>query len=157
MTATTTNPTVPTDDERASKRRRVLRVVIIGVLVLVAVNLLVLGIATTRTGTRSQTGTLPAEIESISPVPGSTVRPQDSVSVDHKDGLIGDLYIDGQVIPADQTEQVPAIGVVTFRPGPKKDIKQFSPGRHSVEVKWRGLRADPDQVDGSYSWSFGVA
>ena len=88
MTATTTNPTVPGDDERATKRRRVVRVVIIGVLALVAVNLLFLGIATTRTGTRSQTGTLPSAIESISPVPGSTVRPQDSVSVDLKDGFI---------------------------------------------------------------------
>lgn len=154
MSVTTTNPTPDANTER---RRRLVRVVIIGGIALVAINLVIFGFAATRTGTQSQTGTLPSAIETLSPVPGSTVRPQDSVRVDLTDGLTGDLYIDGKVIPADQTEQVVALGVIAFRPGPKKEITQFAPGRHTVEVRWRPVRADADQVDGSYSWSFSVA
>lgn len=156
---TTDTPSTPIEPEPASvsRRTRVVRAVVIAAIALIVANLIIVAIVETRTGTESQTNVLPQDVTSISPVPGSTVRPQDTISVDLRDGLIGDLYIDGRVIPVDQTTQVPALGVISFRPGPGKEITQFSPGRHSVEIRWRALRAPVDMVDGSYSWEFGVA
>jgi hypothetical protein len=153
----TPTATATTPDTQAIRRRRLVRGLIVAGIVLVAVNLVIIGISQTSTGTKSQTNVLPSAIQSISPVPGSTVRPQDAIQVDLRDGLVGDLYIDGRVIPVDQTEQIAALGLLSFRPAKGKEFDQFGPGRHTVEVRWRDQRATPDTVDGSYSWEFGVA
>ncbi|MFZ4515850.1 MAG: hypothetical protein ACOYN3_06015 [Acidimicrobiia bacterium] len=138
------------------RKTRIIRgLIIAGVVVLVA-NLVIFAILESRTGTTSQTNVLPADVTSIDPVPGSTIRPQDTISVDLRDGLTGDLYVDGTVIPVDQTSQIPALGLISFRPGKGKEIEQFTPGRHAAEVRWRDMRAPADTVMGSYSWTFGV-
>lgn len=142
------------------KRRaglRVLQVALVASLLLIIVVASVALIRTADTGTKSQTGQVPSEIERYSPIPGSVVRPQETVEVDLRNGLVGDLVIDGVVIPVDQTEQVPELGTIAFRPGPGKEITQFGAGQHQVTVRWRALLAAPDQVDGEYTWAFGVA
>lgn len=145
---------------RTSTAPRIPRVAFIGVVVALLVVVVVASVVLLRTadtGVDSQTGVVPSEIERYSPIPGSIVRPQDTVEIDLRNGLTGDLVIDGVIIPVDQTDQVPELGTIAFRPGPGKEITQFGAGQHEVTIRWRDLRAPVDQVDGTYSWTFGVA
>lgn len=148
---------MPDVDAHARSRRRLVRALIIAAALIVVMNLTIVAVSQTRTGSRSQTNVLPAEVSGISPVPGSTVRPQDTVSIDLRDDLTGDLRIDGTDIPVDQTGIVAGLGMISFRPGPGKEFTEFGPGQHTVEVRWRPQNAPADAVTGTYSWSFGVA
>jgi hypothetical protein len=149
-TTSVTSPSVP-------KHRKLWRALIVAGVLLIVANLGIVLLMNADTGVQSQTGLLPSAVQSISPVPGSTVRPQDTVSVDLRDGLVGDLYIDGRVIPVDQTEAIPALGIVRFRPGANKEFEAFTPGQHEVTVRWRDQRSPVDMVEGEHTWTFAVA
>ncbi len=56
-------------------------------------------------------------------------------------------------IPADQVAFIPALGQLTFRPGPGREIEAFEPGRNRVRVTYRS-QADPAQDNGTFSWVF---
>jgi hypothetical protein len=141
----------------ANRRLRILQLALVASLLGVIVIASVVLLRTADTGVDSQTGVVPSEVERFSPIPGSTVRPQETVSVDLRDGLTGDLIIDGVIIPVDQTDQIPELGTIAFRPGPDREFETFGPGQHAVTIRWRPVQAPPDQVDGSFSWTFGVA
>ena len=52
----------------------------------------------------SDAESLPSEVQGATPDPGSVALPQDVVSVDLRDDLTGELWIDGLPIPDDQLE-----------------------------------------------------
>jgi hypothetical protein len=153
--------TAPTVDSKP--RRKVLEhpgrfAIVAGGILLVV--LLFAGAITTA-DTKDRRSTLPATIQSISPAAGSIVPPQEQISIDLRDDLTADLALCGPTqsagsctaIPADQVDFIPALGQLTFRPGPGKEIEAYEPGLNRVEVTYYS-QADPARDNGAYSWTF---
>ena len=156
--ATPIRPPLP-----AGTRRRRLpstRTVFVGLGVLAAVNLLIFAGHTGGKGQDNLGSPLPVEIEQLVPVPGAVIRPQEDVGADLVDTHIGALFIDGVRIPEDQAKIVPALGQVTFRPGPGKDISVLRPGSHYARIdfwpqeKGDEVAARAAGVVRSYTWQF---
>jgi hypothetical protein len=108
--------------------------------------------------TKDVKSTLPGQVQSVSPKPGSIVPPQEQIAVNLRDDLTADLEVCGPTggclpIPADQVAFIPALGQLTFRPGEGREIESFEPGRNEVRVSYRS-QADPGQDNGTYSWIF---
>jgi hypothetical protein len=108
----------------------------------------------TGADTKDRRTTLPSQVQSVSPKPGTIVPPEEQISVD----LTADLELCGPSgtctpLPADQVQFVPALGQLTFRPGPGQDVEAYDPGQNTVKVSYRS-QADPDRDNGTYSWSF---
>ena len=103
----------------------------------------------------------PTQIQSISPKPGAIVPPQEQITVDLRDDLTADLELCSPTqsagsctaLPADQVDFIPALGQLTFRPGPGKEIEAYEPGQNRVNVSYRS-QADPSQDTGTFSWAF---
>lgn len=99
---------------------------------------------------------LPTAIDEVVPAPGELIRPQDTISADLRSDLTGVLVIDVAEVPEDQLERVEPLGIVSFRPGPSKDLDKFDPGMHTVVVQyWPQGKERPARPD-AYSWSFRV-
>ncbi|HKN92077.1 MAG TPA: hypothetical protein VJ622_17570 [Acidimicrobiia bacterium] len=136
------------------------RTMIVALGVLLAVNLLIFAAHTGGQGQDNPGPPLPAEIESLVPVPGAVIRPQEDVGADLKDTYIGALFIDDRRIPEDQTKIVRALGQVSFRPGPNKEIGALAPGNHHATILyWPQEKGDEDAarkagVLKSYTWQF---
>jgi hypothetical protein len=154
------SPAVPTELSGPTTRRKAIEhpgrfAIVAGGLTLVV--LLFAG-AITSADTKDVKSSLPGEVQSISPKPGSIVPPQEQISVDLRDDLTADLEVCGPTggcipIPADQVAFIPALGQLTFRPGPGNEIERFEPGRNTVKVNYRS-QADPGQDNGSFTWVF---
>ena len=131
------------------------RVLIVVVGLLAVGNLGILLLARSDT-TRQQTAGLPLTIRSLQPRPGELIRPQDTITVELRPDLTGALVLDGQEIPDAQLDRQPGLGEVSFRPGPGKDLSEFSPGSHTVVVEyWSQTKPRPIHP-ASYGWTFRV-
>jgi hypothetical protein len=127
--------------------------IVLGTLLLV----LNLGVVLLATSDTSEGGRrpLPSDIESISPERGELTGLVDTVTVDLRDEFTGVLVVDGVEIPEDQLERVVGLQVVSFRPGPGKEISRFRAGDNTVVVKyWRGRLVDRPANPYSFGWSF---
>ena len=99
----------------------------------------------------------PTNIESISPENGALAGLIDDVTVDLSDNLTGVLVIDGVEIPEDQLTRIEELGVISFRPGPDKEIGRFRAGDNTVVVKyWPRTKPRPAEP-ASYGWRFRAA
>jgi hypothetical protein len=136
------------------------RTIIVALGVLLAVNLLIFAGHGGGQGQANPSPPLPAEIESLAPVPGAVIRPQENVGVDLKDTYTGALFIDEKRIPQDQTTIVPGLGQVSFRPGPNKEFTVLAPGNHHATILyWPQEKGDEDGARHagalkSYTWQF---
>jgi hypothetical protein len=132
--------------------------IVAGGLTLVA---LLVAAAISTADTEERRTTLPSQVQSVSPRPGSLVPPQEAITVDLRDDLTADLSVCAPsqsvgactVLPADQVSFIPALGQLTFRPGPDKAIEAYDPGQNRVIVAYRS-QADPARDNGVHSWSF---
>ena len=129
------------------------RVVTVVVAMLVLVNLGVVLLRSTDTSSTAN-GALPTMIESVAPGNGEIVRTTDTIAVDLDDGYTGVIAIDRAEVPEDQIERVGPLGQITFRPGPGKDIEQFSPGVHTVTVSYWPQTKDRPPRPATYTWTF---
>ena len=125
-------------------------------------NLVVILLANADTsvpGTKS----LPVTIESVSPAPGELTGLVDDVTVDLRDDLTGVLTINNTVIPEDQLERTPELGIVTFRPGRDQELTKLAAGENTVVVHYwpsaKGSPQDPPPAEQQsvYSWRFRAA
>jgi len=134
------------------------RTVVVVLGLLVAANLLVVAGLSQRTG-HSSPGQ-PAAVEQLDPPAGSVIRPQATVGVDLRDDLTGVLLLDqprpGTEIPEDQLQRVPGLGIVQFRPGPGKVVRELAPGHHELTVLYWARTESRPARPASYSWSFEV-
>ena len=121
------------------------RVLVVGIGALLAVNLLIFAVHVGGRGQDHQGPPLPIEIESVTPVPGAIIRPQESVGVDLGDTFTGVLVIDEGRIPEDQLRIVPALGQVSFRPGAGQVLTALAPGHHSATILY--WPQDKDALD----------
>jgi hypothetical protein len=129
------------------------RVAVVVVAILVVANLGIVLLVNSDTGD-SNTESLPSEIESVSPEPGAVALPQDVVSVDLRDDLTGELWIDGQPVPDDQLEPIQQ-GILTFRPGDGKELTRFEAGEHTVVARcWPTTEERPADPPPCYQYRF---
>jgi hypothetical protein len=133
-------------------------VLVVGVLVLAA-NLLV--VAALSQDTDDPVAQQPTEIERLFPSPGAVIRPQDTIGVDLRDDLQAQLYLDGPdttsaiALPVDQYVGDPNQGLVQFRPGPGREVRELEPGAYTLRVDyWPRGESIADAELGSFSWRF---
>jgi hypothetical protein len=147
----------------AGTRRRRLpsgRTLLVALGFLLAVNLLIFASHTGGKGQDNPGPPLPEAIELLVPLPGSVIRPQESVGADLKDTYTGALFIDDVRIPQDQTKITPALGQVSYRPGPNLEIEALAPGHHYATIYyWPQEKGDEPAARAadaikSYTWQF---
>ena len=95
----------------------------------------------------------PAAIQSVFPVPGNLELRQVAISADLAPGYTGYLAIDGNEVPDDDIQFVPALNTVTLKPGPDSDFATFEPGSHCATVFYRRI-GQPRANSSSYRWCF---
>ena len=128
------------------------RVVIVVAMLLIVGNLVLFGLDTSDTTRGGRT--FPIAVETVNPLPGELLRPQDGITVDLRNDLTGVLLIDRVEVPEDQTDRTEVNGQVSFRPGPGKDIEKFEPGQYVVTVLYWPQGKDRPKNPTSYSWTF---
>jgi hypothetical protein len=129
-------------------------VVVVALLAVINLGVILLANADTSPGGRPS---LSADIESISPERGELVGPVADVTVDLADSYTGVLVIDGIEIPQDQLDRVAELGIVTFRPGPNKEISRFRAGENTAEILYWPRTKDRPDHPARFGWHFRVA
>jgi hypothetical protein len=153
-------PREPGATGTAPSRRRIFQhpgrvaVVVVALLLVVNLGVILLENADTSPGGRQD---LTADIESITPERGELVGPVSDVTVDLVDSYTGVLVINGNEIPEDQLDRVPELGIITFRPGPSKDVAKFPAGENTAEVLYWPRTKDRPDNPARFGWRFRVA
>jgi len=138
---------------RAAKKRKPIRVLIVVGGLLLAANIWIIAGVSQRT---NKEPVLPLAIEELIPKPGDLVSPQSTIGVNLSNTLSGELELDDKVIPQDQLSVQPTEGIITFSPGPGKDIATLPQGQHTVTVVYWPRTSTQEQGSTSYSWTFKV-
>jgi len=138
---------------RAAKKRKPIRVLIVVGVLLLAANIWIIAGVSQRT---NKEPVLPLAIEELIPKPGDLVSPQSTIGVNLSNTLSGELELDDKVIPQDQLSVQPTEGIITFSPGPGKDIATLPQGQHTVTVVYWPRTSTQEQGSTSYSWTFKV-
>jgi hypothetical protein len=176
-------PTIVDDDHalpavREPRRRRIDRGLLIASLA-IALGVVIVGYGLIVSVTGDEATKLPAEIESIAPVPDAVqVLSQTNVVVDLADLHTGVLVIDGveletvsldalageggaEVEPGRQVELPrvtiydPGNNTLTFTPTDGAPIEKFESGLHRVQVIYWLAEEGRERAD-SYTWTFNV-
>jgi hypothetical protein len=133
------------------------RVAIVAIALIAVLNLGILLLASSDTSAPGERA-LPVTIEAISPESGEITGLVDDVTVDLRDDLRGELVIDGVPIPDDQLDTVPELGIITFRPGPGKELTRLRAGDNDVLVRyWKRLGGTREDPLGTFGWRFRAA
>src|SRR6476469_5168195 len=118
-------------DRRAARPRKPARILIVVGGLLLAVNVLIIAGVSQRDNAQPL---LPSAIEELIPKPGDLVSPQSAIGVNLRDDLTGALQLDGIEIPLDQVVEQPTVGIITFKPGPDKELSKLPQGQHKITV-----------------------
>ena len=96
---------------------------------------------------------LPSVLEEIAPLPGSQVPLQTPIEVDMPVGYRVEMFVDGFRVPDSEVRFVEGTGVHSWAPTRSSTIV-WSPGPHTVSIRWRRVTGLPDE--GQHSWDFRV-
>jgi hypothetical protein len=138
---------------RAARRRNPIRVLIVVGGLILAANIWIIAGVSQRTNTEPL---LPTAIEELIPKPGDLVSPQSTIGVNLSNTLTGLLEFDGAVIPPDQLTTQPTEGIITFSPGPGKDLTKLPQGSHTLTVLYWPRTSTQEKGSSAYSWTFKV-
>ena len=97
---------------------------------------------------------IPEALESYSPAAESTVLRQIDIEIDLPVNYEIVLVVDGVTVPDAEIASVEQTGKFTWRPGPTTIIPEWSPGLHTVWVRWDTIAGLPDP--GEWIWTFRV-
>ena len=103
--------------------------------------------------TQDKGGDTPPAVESVFPVSGNLELRQVSIYADLAPGYTGYLAIDGNEVPEDDIQFVPALNTVTLKPQPGSDFETFEPGPHCATVFYRQI-GQPRSNSSAYRWCF---
>lgn len=95
----------------------------------------------------------PPGVEAVSPEGGDLDLRQATIVADLAPGYTGYLAIDGNEVPEDDVQIVPALNTVTLKPQPGSDFETIQPGNHCVTVYYRHV-GEPRESSASYRWCF---
>jgi hypothetical protein len=99
---------------------------------------------------------LPNAITELIPKPDDLVSPQSTIGVNLRDDLQGALQLDGTEIPKDQVVEQETVGIITFSPGPTKDLTKLPQGSHTITVVYWPRSTTREHGATSYTWRFKV-
>jgi len=174
MTTTTTNrPPVRPSPGRPGRRDRLrglvtTRRVVSSLVLAVATALLVVGLQESQDGGESLRQSRPAGVLRVFPTEGAAALRQEPIGAQLADELTGEIEVDGQPIPVDQTKRpepvtgtnspaplgLSGLNQVSFTPGPGQAITSLSPGGHVARILfWLKVGETRDQA-ALYTWSF---
>lgn len=140
-------------DRRVAQPRKPLRLlIVVGGLLLAANVWIIAGISQRTNGP----GALPSAIEEVFPQPGDLVSPQSTIGVNLRDDLAGALQFDGIEIPKDQVVEQETVGIITFSPGPTRELTKLPQGNHSITVIYWSRSSTREKGATSYTWQFKV-
>jgi hypothetical protein len=97
---------------------------------------------------------LPEPLESVFPLPGDSVVRQTAIEVDLPVGYTLDLIVDGRAVPGIEIAVTPSTGVWRWQPAPGTSSEQWSPGEHTITIRWERTTGRPDP--GEFTWTFRV-
>jgi hypothetical protein len=144
---------VVTDDIPVPRDRRRTAIIIGGLVI--AANFAVIAIRSTDES--QPTSRLPTGLAGIIPGCNTIARPQDTVGAEFLSGYTGELSVDGTPLPLDEYDHNPAsTGVVSWRPGPGKTLREFAPGTHTLSVQFHSVGGSDDAQIQSFSCSWKV-
>jgi len=172
-TTATRSPVPPPPPVRPDRRDRLrglvtTRRVVSSLILAVATALLVVGLQASQDGGSTVRQSRPAAVLRVFPTEGAAALRQEPIGVQLTDDYTGEIEIDGQPIPLDQTDRpVPVTGdnspaprglsglnQVSFRPEAGKVISSLSPGGHVARILyWLKVGETRDQA-AVYTWSF---
>jgi hypothetical protein len=138
---------------RAARKRNPIRVAIVVGGLLLAANIWIIAGVSQRT---NKEPVLPIAIEELIPKPGDLVSPQSTIGINLNDTLTGEIEFDGAVIPQDQLVSQATEGILTFTPGPGKDLTVLPQGSHTITVLYWPRTSTQEHGSTSYSWTFKV-
>ncbi len=138
---------------RAARKRNPIRVLIVVGGLLLAANIWIIAGVSQRT---NKEPVLPIAIEELIPKPGDLVSPQSTIGVNLSNTLSGELEFDGAIIPDDQVTKQPTEGIITFSPGPDKELTKLPQGQHTLTVVYWPRTSTQEKGSTSYSWTFKV-
>lgn len=95
----------------------------------------------------------PEAVESVFPIGGNLELRQVTIVADLAPGYTGYLSIDGNEVPEDEIQFVPALNTVTLRPPPGSDFETFEPGSHCATIHYRRI-GQPRENSSAYRWCF---
>ena len=136
--------------------RSVLRRVVIGLLLVVAVGMFWLA---GRNGNADPEPVISeSAVEQLIPADGSpSVLRQAEIGIDLKDGWTGELSVNGVFIPEDQLRRNEPLAQIFFTPGPGKEIEQFRSGTVVVVASvWRPIDGETREDGRQVVWRFKV-
>ncbi len=105
-------------------------------------------------GPEGERASFPDPLERVFPLPGDTVVRQTAIEVELPVGYTLDLVVDGRPIPAVEMSVTPSTGVWRWQPAPGASAEQWSPGDHTVTIRWDRATGRPDP--GEFTWEFRV-
>jgi hypothetical protein len=128
-----------------------LRRAVLGVLLAVAGGALYL--ASTLHDDSLTAGARSGVVKSVSPRPGSIQLRQTEVRVELDSGYVGELAINGTVIPDDQLAIIPGLNRISYTPGVGREIETLPAGSNCAVVRFRPVAGSGGEP-GSYRWCF---
>lgn len=147
-----TKPTTQSLTARETLRRRL----IMGGLLLVALNAIVFAVVSSDTSSRD--GVASPLVEAILPAAGAVILPQGEIGVDLSENMIAEMTMDGVVLPTDEFEVAdPGRGVYVYQPGAGRAFERWRQGNHTVGACfWDSTLPEPPPVPECTSWSIKV-
>ncbi len=103
--------------------------------------------------TQTDDDELPPAVEAVFPVSGNLELRQVEIVADLAPGYTGYLAIDGNEVPEDDIQIVPALNRVSLKPGPGSDFATLEPGQHCATVFYRQI-GQPRTNSTAYRWCF---
>ena len=94
-------------------------------------------------------------IQRLIPSPGAKILQQDEIGIDMAPGYEASLMLNGIPLPIDQTNIVPPINQVTFKPGPGKVYERLPAGQNCILATYWQSQYGPS-VSSTRTWCFTV-
>jgi len=144
------------------------RRVVSSLVLAVAAALLVIGLQDSQDGGSTVRQSRPAAVLRVFPTEGAASLRQEPIGAQLADDFTGEIQVDAQPIPVDQTERpepvsavnspaprgLSGLNQVSFRPEAGKVIESLAPGAHVARVLyWMKVGETRDQAL-AYSWTF---
>lgn len=131
------------------------RMVVIALGLLVAVNLGIVAVRSTKTD--ETTVALPRAIVRTYPKCGGINVAQQAIGAALLSGYRGELALDGTPLPLDEyVDFAAASGTVLWQPGPGKAFERIAPGNHVLSITYAPIDRAAGQRGGSFSCNFKV-
>ena len=137
----------------------------------IATGLLVIGFQGARDEQTSVRLARPAPVMLVFPAEGASSLRQEPIGAQLADDFTGELAVDGDPIPLDQTQRPGTIGKdntpaaaglaglnqYSFTPGAGKEIERLAPGPHHATIYyWLRVGGSREAAE-SYSWTFSAS